>query len=126
MKRYVGCLFLLAATGVHAGDPDFLDGAAAKSASGEAIFTHICQGCHMPQGQGAHGAGTYPALAKDARLLAKTYPVAMVLNGRSAMPAIGQQLSDEQVAAVVNYVRTHFGNDYHDAVTVAEVKAMRP
>ena len=26
-------------------------------------------------------------------------------------------MNDDQVAAVVNYVRTHFGNDYRDAVT---------
>ena len=29
-------------------------------------------------------------------------------------------------AGVVNYIRTHFGNDYHDDVTAAQVKAMRP
>ena len=32
---------------------------------------------------------------------------------------------DEQVAAVVNYVRTHFGNHYRDAVTADNVKAVR-
>ena len=35
-------------------------------------------------------------------------------------------MSDDQVAAVVNYVRTHFGNHYDDAVTKDEVKAARP
>jgi mono/diheme cytochrome c family protein len=34
-------------------------------------------------------------------------------------------MSDDQVAAVVNYVRTHFGNDYPDAVTAENVKAVR-
>jgi mono/diheme cytochrome c family protein len=34
-------------------------------------------------------------------------------------------LSDDQVAAVVNYVRTHFGNIYDDAVTAQDVKAVR-
>ena len=34
-------------------------------------------------------------------------------------------MTDDQVAAVVNYVRTHFGNDYRDAVTAADVKAVR-
>jgi hypothetical protein len=29
------------------------------------------------------------------------------------------------VAAVVNYVRTHFSNNYRDAVTPADVKAAR-
>jgi mono/diheme cytochrome c family protein len=34
-------------------------------------------------------------------------------------------LSDDQVAAVVNYVRTHFGNNYQDAVTAEDVKTAR-
>jgi mono/diheme cytochrome c family protein len=42
------------------------------------------------------------------------------------MPAIGDMMSDAQVAAVVNYVRTHFGNAYPDAVTVEDVAAARP
>jgi mono/diheme cytochrome c family protein len=41
------------------------------------------------------------------------------------MPAFGPSLSDGQVAAVVNYVRTHFGNSYTDSVTVEDVKALR-
>ena len=35
-------------------------------------------------------------------------------------------MSDEQVADVINYVRSHFGNDYRDTVTVAAVTAARP
>ena len=33
--------------------------------SGEALYADICQGCHMPGGVGAVGAGAYPALAKN-------------------------------------------------------------
>jgi len=43
-----------------------------------------------------------------------------------AMPAFGVMMSDDQVAAVVNYLRTHFGNDYHDEVTAQDVKTARP
>jgi mono/diheme cytochrome c family protein len=35
-------------------------------------------------------------------------------------------MSDDQVAAVVNYLRTNFGNDYKDAVTAEDVKVVRP
>jgi mono/diheme cytochrome c family protein len=42
------------------------------------------------------------------------------------MPPIGSMMSDDQVAAVVNYVRTHFGNQYRDAVSAADVKLARP
>ena len=41
------------------------------------------------------------------------------------MPAFGEVMSDDQVAAVVNYVRTHFGNNYQDAVTTEDVRAVR-
>ncbi len=41
------------------------------------------------------------------------------------MPAFGEVMSDDQVAAVVNYVRTHFGNFYQDAVTTEDVRAAR-
>jgi mono/diheme cytochrome c family protein len=34
-------------------------------------------------------------------------------------------MSDDQVAAVVNYVRTHFGNDYADTAAAADVKSAR-
>jgi mono/diheme cytochrome c family protein len=93
--------------------------------TGEAIYQGICQGCHMPNAQGAVGAGAYPALAGDKRLAAKAYPELVVLRGQKAMPAFGPSFSDAQVAAVVNYVRTHFGNSYTDGVTVEDVKALR-
>jgi mono/diheme cytochrome c family protein len=93
--------------------------------TGEAIWTGVCQGCHMPQAQGAVGAGAYPALAGDKRLAASLYPVTVVVHGQKAMPNFGPMLDDDQVAAVVNYVRTHFGNHYADVVTPAQVKAVR-
>ena len=34
-------------------------------------------------------------------------------------------MSDEQAADVVNYVRSHFGNDYRDTVSAAAVQAAR-
>jgi mono/diheme cytochrome c family protein len=92
---------------------------------GEAIFKNVCQGCHMPQAQGAVGAGMYPALAKNSKLETAGYPVSVVVNGQKAMPAFGGMFSDQQVADVVNYVRTHFGNNYKDKVTPADVKSAR-
>ena len=93
--------------------------------TGEALYANICQACHMPDGKGASGAGTYPALAGDRKLAAAGYPVIVVLHGLRGMPPIGYFMTDDQVAAVVNYVRTHFGNNYPDAVTAADVKAVR-
>ena len=42
------------------------------------------------------------------------------------MPPVGQMMSDQQAADVINYVRTHFGNEYRDEVSAADVKAARP
>jgi mono/diheme cytochrome c family protein len=94
--------------------------------SGEQLFANVCQGCHMPDGKGAAGAGTYPSLAGNKNLEAGGYPVYVVVRGQRAMPAFAAMMSDDQVAAVVNYLRTHFGNDYKDAVTAEDVKVVRP
>ncbi|MDB6086635.1 MAG: hypothetical protein JWN43_4516, partial [Gammaproteobacteria bacterium] len=56
-------------------------------------------------------------LAHNERLAAAAYPVITVLKGRKAMPPLASYLSDAQVAAVVNYVRTHFDNAYSDVVS---------
>ena len=93
--------------------------------SGEELFKNICQGCHMPDARGATGAGTYPALAANAKLAAAVYPITVVLHGQRAMPTFADMLDDEQIASVVNYVRTHFGNRYKDQVTAEAVRALR-
>jgi len=93
--------------------------------SGEELFANVCRGCHMPDGKGAVGAGTYPSLVANKNLEAGGYPVDLVVNGQRAMPPFGAMMSDDQVAAVVNYLRTHFDNNYQDAVTAADVKTVR-
>lgn len=94
--------------------------------SGEALYADICQGCHMPGGVGAVGAGTYPALARNPKLAAAGYVLSLVINGRKGMPPFGGLLTDQQVAAVVAYVRTHFGNEFSEEVTAADARASRP
>ena len=93
--------------------------------SGEELFANVCRGCHMPDGKGATGAGTYPSLVANKTLEAGGYPVDLVVNGQRAMPPFGAMMSDDQVAAVVNYLRTHFDNHYQDAVTAADVQTVR-
>jgi mono/diheme cytochrome c family protein len=92
---------------------------------GETIYRTVCAGCHMPDGRGATGAGAYPPLAGNAKLQAAGYPLYLVVNGQKAMPPFGQQLDDNQVAAVVNYIRASFGNAYADHVSTDDVKAVR-
>ena len=103
---------------------------------GAEIYAHICQGCHMPEAQGAAGAGHYPKLAGDPALVSWQYVALTVLQGKNGMPAFGQQptgelldfllvhLSDAQVADVVNYVRSNFGNHYKGSITAEQVAAL--
>ena len=92
---------------------------------GEALYKGICQDCHMPDGRGAVGAGQYPALAKNPKLAEPGYPISVVTQGLKSMPAFGVAMSDQQIADVVNYVRTHFGNAYKDTVKPEDVKNAR-
>ncbi|CAI2934230.1 c-type cytochrome [Aminobacter niigataensis] len=103
----------------------FSDGDNFSEKTGQELYANVCQACHMDQGQGAVGAGKYPALAKNVNLEAGGYPVFVILHGLKGMPPVGKMMSDDQIAAVVNYVRTNFGNDYKDAVTAEDVAGSR-
>jgi mono/diheme cytochrome c family protein len=92
---------------------------------GAAVYSHVCQACHMADAKGAVGAGAYPALANNAKLAEAGYPVSVILHGQKAMLPLGNLLTDQQVADVVNYIRTSFGNKYRGTVSAAGVKAAR-
>ena len=92
---------------------------------GAALYRATCQGCHMPHAEGANGAGMYPALARNPQVATSAYVAYVVLQGRNGMPNFGDRMSDEQVAAVINYVRTNFGNHYDDPLLAADVAKMR-
>ena len=115
-----------AAAVAQSSDGSFMSPQHFMQRDGEVIYRTVCQRCHMPNAQGAVGAGAYPALAADVKLAEAEYPVLVVVNGSKGMPPFGALLDDEQVAAVVNYVRSHFGNSYPDSVSPADVKAARP
>ena len=106
-------------------EPALSTGFVFSEKSGEQLFSNVCRGCHMSDGKGATGAGTYPSLAGNRNLEASGYPIEVVVNGQRGMPAFGSMMSNDQVAAVVNYLRTHFDNNYRDDVTADDVKAIR-
>ncbi|MBW8367106.1 MAG: cytochrome c [Arenimonas sp.] len=136
------CVVLLAVATSFAA-PSLADEAAAPDPAGmlgvtrgEDIYAQLCQGCHMPGGVGAAGAGQYPAFAGNPNLASAPYVVVTILGGRRNMPAFDRAkapggffpstwLTDEQVANVVNYLRTQFGNRYPDTVTASDVRALR-
>jgi mono/diheme cytochrome c family protein len=122
-------------TPAHADTRDVPDAVPLKAMDGRQIYEHICQGCHMADGGGAVGAGHYPALAKDPTLISRQHMALTLLKGRRNMPAFGEKhavgfggppvtLSDAQIADVINYVRTSFGNHYTDSISANEVSAL--
>lgn len=91
--------------------------------TGKGIYDAICAACHMPEGEGAVGAGMYPALANNERLANAGYPIFVTLKGQKGMPALEGVLDDAQVAEVVNYIRTSWGNAYTEGAATAEMVA---
>lgn len=113
---------------IKPGDADgaFITAGQFSEPDGEKMYRRVCAACHMPDAGGvATGAGFYPALARNPKLAAGGYPVYILTHGMNGMPALGASMTDQQVADVVNYVRTNFGNRYKDKVTAADVKAVR-
>jgi mono/diheme cytochrome c family protein len=120
------------AAAAGAEDSSFAVVATLSNVSGEDIYSRVCQGCHMSRGEGAVGAGHYPKLAGDPTLASWRYVAVTVLQGRNNMPAFSApsqlqwdgptlHLSDAQVADVVNYLRSHFGNNYKEHVSADDV-----
>ena len=136
MKVASLCFVALIALGAAGASPVAADDASPKSAAmshgwqfseqgGEELFRNICAGCHQPDAKGAVGAGAYPSLVADAQLASADFMMSVLLGGLKAMPPVGGMMSDAQVADVVNYVRTHFGNTYSGAVSAADVAGAR-
>jgi mono/diheme cytochrome c family protein len=119
-------LLLLGGSAALAQSPPLSKGWRFDEKGGEALYTRVCAACHQPDGKGAVGAAAYPALAGDANLASAPYVEAVLLNGLRGMPPLGRLMSDEQVADVINYVRSHFDNAYDDALAAADVHAARP
>lgn len=131
----LGAPLLLMMLSAQADSPLFTSRASVSSLNGEQIYEHICQGCHMPGGQGAVGAGAYPKLAANKNFVSWRFVALTVLDGRNGMPPFGfptgrgmdsgpAHLSDAQIADVVNYVRSHFGNGYKAEVTADQIAAL--
>ena len=134
--RLVARFALALVAAAAAGAPALADDAAVKSApmsrgwefterGGADLFGNVCAACHQPDAKGAAGAAAYPPLAGDKKLVSADFMLTVLFSGLRGMPPLGRMMSDEQVADVVNYVRTHFGNSYAAAVSAAQVSAAR-
>lgn len=100
---------------------------------GEEIYKQTCQACHQANGEGIPNA--FPPLAKSDYLLAnKTRAIEQVIKGSSGEITVNgqkfnasmppQDLTDDQIAEVLNYVLHSWGNN-GEIVKADEVKAQR-
>jgi len=109
--------------------------AEALVAAGSKLYDHHCADCHQHRGEGV--PRIYPQLANN-EAIAMRYPInpiRIVVNGGFppstqdnprpyGMPPFGQDLNDEEIAAVVSYVRQSWGN-HAPAVSPAEITSAR-
>lgn len=99
---------------------------------GEVIYKKTCITCHMAKGEGV--ANTFPPLAKSDFLANRENVIHQVLKGKSGELVVNgvtynntmppQALNDEEIAAVLTYVYSNFGNA-GEPFTADEVKAVR-
>jgi cytochrome c oxidase cbb3-type subunit 2 len=111
------------------------DAGASDAVKGKALFTANCAACHQASGEGLPGA--FPPLKGNAAVndADPTTHIRAVLYGLqgvevggvvypSPMPPFGATLSDADIASIIDYERTSWGN--HGApVTAAQVAAER-
>jgi mono/diheme cytochrome c family protein len=101
---------------------------------GKNVYKFQCLACHQLNGGGV--PPLYPPLADNPRVNGdKEALIKIILNGQSGeitvhgktyngVMASYRNLSDEDIAAVLSYVRSNFGNDA-SSVSSEEVKALR-
>src|SRR5579859_1737517 len=130
-----GGLFVLA-TGLmsQTGKPAPAQGGPAASiARGKQVYLEQCLACHQVDGLGVQGMN--PPVVKTKFVLGdKAALIRIVLNGMQGVDVEGEDyhgvmaphpdLTDQQIADVLTYVRNSFGNKA-SAVTVAQVKTVR-
>lgn len=101
---------------------------------GKQVFSTTCAACHQATGEGV--AGVYPPLAGSEWVTDDAKVVRILLHGvtgpievagetfNSMMPPWGATLKDADIAAVLTYVRSQWGNK-GAAITAAKVASIR-
>ena len=113
------------AMSASADDPNKTWTVADLSARGEKVYAANCVACHQATGKGVPGA--FPALDGSQVVNGmQDGQIAILLNGKNAMPGWKASLSDTEIAAVITYTRNSWTNKASDnIVQPAEVLAAR-
>jgi mono/diheme cytochrome c family protein len=99
----------------------------ARFTAGRAVYESLCTACHQPDGRGQDRVA--PSLLGSRLALAPAaVPVRVLVNGKEGatglMPPLGATLSDDQIAAVLTYIRREWGQR-GSPVDVGDVTAAR-
>ena len=100
--------------------------------AGGQLYLDHCAACHQAKGRGIAGvfpplAGNDVVLAPDAANILKVVLGGVpARNGYMPMPSFANQLSDQQIADIANYVRTSWGTSAPANVTPQAVQQLRP
>jgi cytochrome c6 len=80
-----------------------------RSGNGEASFHERCVGCHGPDGRAqtemGKKAGAAGLISDVVQKQGDSQLVTVVKEGKGNMPAFGDKLSDDEIHAVITYVR---------------------
>ncbi|GAK83055.1 cytochrome c oxidase polypeptide II [Vibrio ponticus] len=90
--------------------------------SGEQVYVDRCAVCHQANGEGIPGA--FPAIKGSSIATGDTGEhIDIIVNGRAgtAMQAFANQLTEQEIAAVITYQRNAFGNDTGDVVQASDI-----
>lgn len=83
--------------------------APSQAADGKTLFMKNCAACHQASGKGIPGA--FPALAGNPFVQGAPAEVsAVLLKGRGGMPDFSNSLDDAEIAQVLAFVRSSWGN----------------
>jgi mono/diheme cytochrome c family protein len=97
--------------------------------AGRDVYRNICQACHQPDGRGQDRVAA-SLLGSPLALASPDIPARIVINGKEGstglMPPVGSTLSDDQIAAVLTYIRREWGQDGSpvDPATVAKTRQL--
>lgn len=124
-----------AASAAASAAPKMVAAGGASAAAGAKVFTTNCSSCHQANGKGQ--PGVFPPLAGNATVTGPADKVIAVvkngLNGKISvngttyngqMPAWKGTLSDGDIASVITYIRSSWGNKA-SAVTASQVSAAK-
>ncbi len=99
--------------------------------AGAKLYVDNCAGCHQSQGRGVPNvfpplAGNGVVLAADPANIFKVVLGGIPAQGKfSPMPSFAGVLTDEQITAIANYVRTSWGNNAPPNATPDNVAKVR-